>query len=103
MEIGNTIKQLRKDRKLSQEAFAEMCGIKQTTLSQIERNEARPNKDNLKKICDALNMPEVVLYLLSIDENDIPDSKKDEFEKYFPVVKDLLYKLVDGDPKETIQ
>lgn len=103
MEIGDTIKKLRKERNLSQEAFAEMCGIKQTTLSQIERNDARPNKDNLKKICDALNMPEIVLYLLSVKEDDIPESKKGDFKKFFPVVEDLLYKLVDEDPKETIQ
>lgn len=103
MEIGDTIKKLRKDKKLSQDVFADMCGINQTTLSQIERNDARPNKDNLKKICDALNMPEIVLYLLSVKEEDIPESKKDEFEKYFPVVEDLLYKLVDEDPKEVIK
>jgi len=39
MDIGKVIKEARKSKGLKQQSFAEMCGITQTYLSQIENND----------------------------------------------------------------
>ena len=52
MDIGNVIKELRKEKGLNQTDFAELIGITQTALSQIETGFARPNPGTLKGICE---------------------------------------------------
>lgn len=97
MEIGRTIKELRKKKNLSQMEFRKLCGLSQTSLSQIENGITRPSRRNLIKICDALGIPEHLLYLMSIEESDVTDSKKEAFKVLFPTVKDLLLKLFYDD------
>lgn len=43
MEIGYKIKQLREDRKLSQEELAHLLGITQATVSNIESGKSKPD------------------------------------------------------------
>ena len=40
MQIGNRVRELRKERKESQEAFAERCGIDRKYMSSIETGKA---------------------------------------------------------------
>lgn len=48
----------------NQGAFAKLIGMGQSTLSEIERGESKlPNAENLKKICETLNVTDAwVLY-----------------------------------------
>lgn len=43
MEIGYKIKQLREDRKLSQEELAHLVGVTQATISNIESRKSKPD------------------------------------------------------------
>ncbi len=56
IELGgmtmNNIKKLRKERKLSQQALADILFVNQTAVSQWERGETSPNKTTLKKMCE---------------------------------------------------
>lgn len=94
MKIGKTIKQLRKERKLNQIELADACGITQTSLSQIESDLTRPTQKNLDSICNALGISESLLYILSIEEEDVPESKKEAFHILFPSVKDMMVGLL---------
>ena len=94
MKIGNTIKELRKKKNFNQAELGKLCGISQTSLSQIETDVTRPNRSNLGKICLALEVPEQLIYLLSLEKEDIPDDKKDLYLNLFPVVKNMMLSFI---------
>lgn len=90
MDLGTVIKNIRKQKKQTQEEFASSCGITQTYLSQIENNNKEPNLSTLKEISTKLDIPLPVLFFLSLDENDISPEKRKAFEIISPSVKSLL-------------
>lgn len=94
MNLGSAITEIRKIKKLSQGELAELCKISQTSLSQIEKNVKRPHQNNLNKICKALGIPEALLYMYSLEISDVPKRKKEIYIFLFPVVKELLIKLM---------
>lgn len=51
----NNIKQLRKEKNLSQKQLADILFVNQTAVSQWERGETSPNKTTLEKMCDFFN------------------------------------------------
>lgn len=97
MKIGKAIKQFRKEKKLSQVELADSCGITQTSLSQIEADITKPTQKNLDGICSALGIPELLLYISSIDESDVPERKKEAFHTLFPIVKDMMTNILKDD------
>ncbi len=103
MNIGAIIKNLRKQKGLNQQEFSGKCELSQTALSQIETGVARPNKNTLERICLNLEVPEYVLYLLSIEESDVPEVKKQQFNELFPVIKELMLKLFYVDDSTLIK
>lgn len=52
--LGEAVRQLREKRGATQETVARNAGITTATLSLIERGQANPTWDTLKKIADAL-------------------------------------------------
>lgn len=55
-EFGLRVRELRKERGYSQEAFADECGLHRTYVGAIERGERNVAIDNIAKIADALNI-----------------------------------------------
>ncbi|WP_343631099.1 helix-turn-helix transcriptional regulator [Fluviicola sp.] len=90
MDLGTVIKNNRKQKRQTQEEFAKACGITQTYLSQIEGNKKEPNLSTLKVISDELDIPLPVLFFMSIDSEDVPVEKKEQFENIGPKVKALI-------------
>lgn len=90
MNLGATIKKLRKQRQMTQESFAEQCEITQTYLSLIENNQKEPNLSTLKNISEALNIPLPIIFYLSLDDNDISPEKRKAFTMIDPSVKLLV-------------
>jgi transcriptional regulator with XRE-family HTH domain len=54
--FGQRLRTLRSKTGLSQEAFADMCGLDRTYISGIERGRRNPSLRNLAKIARALNL-----------------------------------------------
>lgn len=54
--IGDKIKQIRKNKNISQKDFAEVLKIPVSTLANYENNHRDPNLEILKKIANALNI-----------------------------------------------
>lgn len=50
--IGETLKKLRKEKKLSQTEIAKILGIPQRTYSDYETNKSEPKLDTLIKIAE---------------------------------------------------
>jgi transcriptional regulator with XRE-family HTH domain len=54
--FGKRVRELRKARKLSQEAFADKCGLDRTYISGIERGKRNVALYNLENIAQALGV-----------------------------------------------
>lgn len=94
MNIGKAIKELRKQKEMSQIEFAEKIGISTTSLSQIESGIKKPSSKTLKAISTSLNVSEPMLYLLATEKEDIPEEKKHLYNLLFPSIEGLIKQLV---------
>lgn len=75
MNIGEKIRNAREDMDLSQRDMANLIPMNQSNYSKIERNVQEPNMDQLRRICQILNLdPRYLLNLgdfTSITESDL--------------------------------
>ena len=63
--FGNNLKKFRTSIGLSQEAFAEKCGLHRTYISAVERHRRSISLENVQRIADAL---EIETYKLFIED-----------------------------------
>ena len=94
MNIGNAIKQVRLHYGLSQIELSSKTGISQTSISQIEGGVKNPSKRSIKAICDALEIPEAILYVLGMEDLDVPSARKSIYEQLYPAMKDFAIQLI---------
>ena len=66
MNIGEKIRNAREDMDLSQRDMANLIPMNQSNYSKIERDVQEPNLEQLRRICQILNID--VRYLLNLDE-----------------------------------
>lgn len=90
MDLGKTLKDLRKQRGLKQKALASLCEISVTYLSQIENNRKEPSLSTLNKISSKLHFPLPVIFFLALQNHDIPSHKKDIYNSLVPPFKSYL-------------
>jgi transcriptional regulator with XRE-family HTH domain len=57
IRFGRALRQRRSKMGVSQEAFADLCGLDRTYVGGIERGERNVALVNLEKIAKALNLP----------------------------------------------
>jgi len=95
MDIGGTIQQLRKFREMDQGELAKLAGISQSSMSLIELDKKKPRPKTVTKICKVLEIPEPLLYMLSISESDIPESKTEIYRQIFPAIRTLIYSMIE--------
>lgn len=94
MNYGISIKEIRKQVGLSQQQLSKRSKISQTSVSQIENGYKHPSKKTLQKICKGLGVPELVIYIKAIEYSDVPESRKQVFNKIFPKIRDLVDKMI---------
>lgn len=63
--FGSNLRKFRTEKGLSQEKFAERCGLHRTYISDIERFQRNVSLDNIQRIADALQLP---AYILLVEE-----------------------------------
>jgi len=80
MNLGQTIKRLRKQRGLKQFEFAERAKVTSAYLSLVESGQREPSIDFLKKMAEVLAVPIPAILFLSMDENDVHPNKREAFE-----------------------
>lgn len=61
--FGTNLKKYRTEQGLSQEKFAEMCGLHRTYISDIECFTRNVSLENVQKIADALEIQTYRLFL----------------------------------------
>ena len=67
--LGKKIKELRKNRGLTQEKLAELAGIEIPSLSNIENGKNYPNHETLEKIALALQIKPYELFIFDYYKN----------------------------------
>jgi DNA-binding XRE family transcriptional regulator len=65
IQFGGSIRQRRKALKVSQEAFAELCGLHRTYIGQVERGEKNISFNNILLIVHALKVKPSQLFAQS--------------------------------------
>ena len=61
--FGQNLKRLREAKGLSQEAFAELCGLHRTYISAVERQRRSISLENVQRIADALSVETYKLFI----------------------------------------
>lgn len=56
IRFGERLRELRKERELSQEAFADICGFDRTYISGMERGVRNPSLTAIETLAKALNI-----------------------------------------------
>ena len=90
MKIGETLREIRKSKELTQD---EVCGklkISQTFLSQIEGSKKEPSGKMLRALCKFYKVPYQVVIWQSIEEKDIQKNKLPMFRAAVPVMDALI-------------
>lgn len=72
VEFGNRLRQLRKDRKLTQQQLAELIGVKNGVISFYELGDRIPSPEVLRKLALALHV--TTDYLLGIERTATLDA-----------------------------
>jgi len=55
-QFGAAVRKLRNKKGLSQEAFADLCGLHRTYIGAVERGERNVSLENIEKIAKALGV-----------------------------------------------
>lgn len=90
MDLGNAIKTARKQKDIKQNAFAELCDISPTYLSQIENNLKEPTLATLEVIAKKLEMPLPILFFMALDQHDISPEKQSAYKLLMPSVQSMI-------------
>lgn len=90
MELGANIRELRQEKGIDQEDFAERIGVTQPYLSQIENAHREPSVSLLRRISEELDISLAGLLLLSMNEEDVQADRREAFEEIRPHLKELL-------------
>ena len=67
--FGTNLRKYRNELGVSQEKFAEMCGLHRTYISDVERFQRSIALDNVQKIADALGIDTYKLFME--EENEL--------------------------------
>lgn len=93
MNIGYSIETLRKRAELTQEELAGKVGVSRPAISLIESGRATPHKATLTKLCKALNVTMVDVYILGMEEKDFPVTKRRKYRLLYPMVKAIIMEI----------
>jgi len=61
--FGDNVRKYRLERRLSQEVFADKCGLHRTYISAVERHKRSISLNNIQKIADALEVESYQLFV----------------------------------------
>ena len=90
MNLGETIKHFRMERGLTQIDLAVAVGVSPGFISLIENNKRVPALAFLKKVSTAVRVPIPILVFWSMDELDLPESKRDIYRSISPMLKEMI-------------
>ena len=95
MNLGENLKNIRKEHNLSQEQIAEKLGVSRQSVSKWESNQAYPEMDKMIQICQLFNLN--IDDLLNQDIKEIKNNKqtKSNINKFIDDFLDYITKTID--------
>ena len=100
--LGETIRQIRMEKGLSQQQLAELIHVDRTTITNWETGRRLPDADMLTKISDALSIDVSYLITASLNQNNSPNVIMIDDERIIltgstPVIRKVMpYSTVNG-------
>lgn len=67
ISFGKAVRQLRLEKHISQEDFADMCGLHRTYISDIELGKRNISLENIEKLSEAFGLSVSQLFLIVDD------------------------------------
>ena len=89
MNIGLAIRKIRTELSIKQYALAASCGISHTSLCLIENGTKLPSNVTFTRICEELDVPEELIYILAIEEGDVPQSMAETYRQVHPIISGM--------------
>lgn len=91
MNLGESLRLARKKANLKQIEVAELSGLSQAYLSQVEKGKKEPSMDALRGLCRVIGVPVPILFWSMLEEGDVPEKKQEAFR----IVKPSIDALID--------
>ena len=90
MNLGESIKAIRKAKRMKQKNLAAAAGISANALRNIEADYSIPSMATLKRLRQALDVPMSYILVFSVTEDDVAEDKRTIFRQLMPVLKEFL-------------
>ena len=99
MNLGLTIRNIRKSKGIRQSDLARHCDTSQGYISQIEQGKREPHATTVQKIADVFDIPVPAMLFLSMEDSDIRDELRREFRPFMRVAKEYIEEVFLRDAK----
>ena len=96
--IGETLKLLRKWKRMTQKEVAEKIGINTEAYATYERGRNEPPAEMLVRLSFLYNIPVDIIVQRDNQSKDI-DSAKKQLDDFDTMIDDLKNRVISGDPK----
>ncbi len=95
MNIGATIKRIRKGLGMKQGVMAKSISVTQGYLSKVEKGQKTPSLEVLREISKSLGYPLPILMYKSLEESDIIPEKREYFKLIKPAIDSFIDSIVE--------
>lgn len=90
MNLGDSIKSIRKAKRIKQKDLAAAAGISANALHSIEAGISMPAIATLQRLAQVLDVPMSYILVFSVTEDDVAEDKRTIFRQLMPLLKILL-------------
>jgi len=94
MNLGNKLKELRKQRNITIKELSSMTGLSIGFISNLERNQNSPSISNLQLICQALEINIVNILDPATEKSTIVTRKNDRNKMFTKEISPINYELI---------
>jgi transcriptional regulator with XRE-family HTH domain len=94
MKLGETLRDLRNEKGLTQVQACKKLKISQTYLSQVEGGKKEPSPEMIRKFCKFYDVPGVVIAWKSTEEKDVPKNKRSAYRDLKPAIDGLIEEIM---------
>lgn len=93
MNLGKLIKELRKEKRLTQEQLGDKLGVKKSYLSSVENGSLPATEKLMSKIGKLFSIPLCFLYFMATEESDIAEDKKETYKLIKNPISSMMREL----------
>ena len=80
MNIGRTISEIRRQKRIKQKELAKKCNLSVPALCNIEKGKCMPSYKTVEALAEGLGISHGYLLVMSLDEKDIRPEKRPLFK-----------------------